>query len=261
MPEHGTVRVATWNVQHGRGPDGVVDVDRFAAAVATLDADVLALQELDRGQPRSHGADLPAVAAAAWGATAWRFAPSLAGTPGAWRPARGQAEGPAYGVALLSRLPVRRWRAVPLPVLPVPAPLLRRGRPPVLVPDEPRTALLAELAEPVGLVLACAHLTWTPGWGLVQLRRLVRALPAGPAVVLGDLNLGPAGARAGSGLDGLLRAATAPVDRPRRQLDHVLGRGVRGVAARTEALPVSDHRAVVAEISLPSGAGDRRHTA
>ncbi|HWG93215.1 MAG TPA: endonuclease/exonuclease/phosphatase family protein [Mycobacteriales bacterium] len=252
------MRVATWNVQHGRGADGVVDLDRFAAAVASLDADVLALQELDRGQARSGGADLPAVAAQAWGASAWRFAPALAGAPGAWRPARGEADGPAYGVALLSRRPVRSWRAVPLPVLPVRAPRLRRGRPPVLVPDEPRTALVAELD---GVAVACAHLTWAPGWGLVQLRRLVRALPPGPAVVLGDLNLGAAGARAGSGLDVLVRAATTPVAAPRRQLDHVLGRGVRGVAARTAALPVSDHRAVLAEISAPSPAGDPRHTA
>jgi endonuclease/exonuclease/phosphatase family metal-dependent hydrolase len=252
------VRVATWNVQHGRGPDGVVDLDRFAAAVASLDADVLALQELDRGQPRSHGADLPALAAAAWGAAAWRFAPALAGTPGAWRAAHGDADGPAYGVALLLRRPPLAWRTVPLPVLPVPAPRFRRGRPPALVADEPRTALVADLGD---VAVACAHLTWAPGWGLVQLRRLVRALPAGPAVVLGDLNLGAAGARAGSRLDVLVRAATAPVAVPHRQLDHVLGRGVRAVAGRSRALPVSDHRALLAEIRAPDGAGDPRHAA
>ncbi|WP_414638374.1 endonuclease/exonuclease/phosphatase family protein, partial [Actinomycetospora sp.] len=51
------MRLATWNVQHGRShEDGRVDLDRFAAAVGELDADVLALQEVDRVQPRSSGA-------------------------------------------------------------------------------------------------------------------------------------------------------------------------------------------------------------
>ncbi len=63
------VRLATFNVLHGRSPrDGRVDLDRFASVVRALDADVLALQEVDRDQPRSHGADLTAVAAEAMGA-------------------------------------------------------------------------------------------------------------------------------------------------------------------------------------------------
>ena len=43
----------------GRTPgEDHVDAGRFAAAVASLDADVLALQEVDRGQPRSGYVDL-----------------------------------------------------------------------------------------------------------------------------------------------------------------------------------------------------------
>ncbi|HRI97143.1 MAG TPA: endonuclease/exonuclease/phosphatase family protein [Nocardioides sp.] len=60
------MRVATFNILHGRSPaDGVVDLERFAAAIASLDSDVLALQEVDRNQPRSQHADLTAVAAEA----------------------------------------------------------------------------------------------------------------------------------------------------------------------------------------------------
>ena len=48
------MRLATFNILHGRGMgDGVVDLDRLAAAVRSLDADILALQEVDRDQPRS----------------------------------------------------------------------------------------------------------------------------------------------------------------------------------------------------------------
>nr|BFF19655.1 hypothetical protein GCM10025730_31760 [Promicromonospora thailandica] len=47
------LRVATFNIQHGLGPDGRVDNHRLADAVAGLDADVVALQEVDRRQSRS----------------------------------------------------------------------------------------------------------------------------------------------------------------------------------------------------------------
>ncbi len=64
------MRLATFNVLHGRSlADDRVDRERFAEAIASLDADVLALQEVDRGQERSHRLDLTAVAAEAMGAT------------------------------------------------------------------------------------------------------------------------------------------------------------------------------------------------
>ena len=82
-PGHSTpVRIATFNILHGRSlDDGRVDVDRLAAAVKSLDADVLGLQEVDRDQPRSFGADLTAVAAEAMGAPEHQFVAALHGHP------------------------------------------------------------------------------------------------------------------------------------------------------------------------------------
>ena len=55
------MRLATFNLLNGRSlADGQVDLERLRDAVVALDADVLALQEVDRDQPRSHGADLTA---------------------------------------------------------------------------------------------------------------------------------------------------------------------------------------------------------
>lgn len=43
------VRFATWNILSGRRLDRVtVDLDAVAGAIASLDADVVALQEVDR---------------------------------------------------------------------------------------------------------------------------------------------------------------------------------------------------------------------
>jgi hypothetical protein len=62
------MRLVSFNILHGRAlTDQRVDLDRLAAAVKFLDADILALQEVDRDQPRSHGADLTALPPKRWG--------------------------------------------------------------------------------------------------------------------------------------------------------------------------------------------------
>ena len=245
------MRLATFNVLHGRSPeDGRVDLDRFAAAVAELDADVLALQEVDRLQERSHHADLTVIAAEAMGAVAHRFAPALSGAPGAWRRA-GDGDLPAtpqYGVALLSRLSVARWDVVRLPALPGRVPVLFPGRRwPVVVADEPRVALVARLDT--GLTVAATHLSFIPWWNTVQLHQLVRALPrSGPLALLGDLNLQPVRAAQTTGLQPLVSGLTYPAPEPYEQIDHVLGRGLQARAGEAVRLPLSDHRALVVDL-------------
>ena len=245
------MRLATFNVLHGRAPeDGRVDLDRFAAAVAGLDADVVALQEVDRLQQRSHCADLTAVAAEAMGAVAHRFAPALSGAPGTWRRAdEDDAAGtPQYGVALLSRRPVSSWLVVRLPALPGRVPVrFPRRRWPVVVRDEPRVAVVARLAD--GLTVAGTHLSFIPWWNLVQLHQLVAALPRSePLVLAGDLNLRPPAAVRTTGLEPLVSGLTYPAPEPVEQIDHVLGRRLRARGGGAVRLPLSDHRALVVDV-------------
>jgi endonuclease/exonuclease/phosphatase family metal-dependent hydrolase len=247
--------MATFNILHGRSPeDGRVDTDRLADAVKTLDADVLGLQEVDRDQPRSSGADLTAVAAEAMGAVDHEFVAALAGTPGGtWMAATGEEQpgSATYGIALLSRYPVVSWRVIRLPQPHARVPMwFKRSRRPVLVSDEPRVAVAAVLEGPFGPVTVCnTHLSFIPGWNGWQLRRLVRSLAdtPEPLVLMGDLNMQRRQAARVSGLTPLASAATFPAPRPLRQLDHVLARG--GLRAEGEAeavrLPLSDHRALV----------------
>ena len=253
------MRLATFNILHGRSPvDGRVDVPRFRDVVASLDADVLGLQEVDRDQPRSSGADLTAVAAEAMGAVAHRFVAALHGTPGTtWEAATGEGQPgtAAYGIALLSRYPVRSWQVVRLPTLRGRVPVWFPGRRrPVLVTEEPRVAVSADLDTPAGgITVAVTHLSFIPRWNVVQLKRLVRTTAAtpGPLVLMGDFNLVGDRPAAITGMRPLARANTFPVHAPDRQLDHILARGVRprGPASAPEPA-MSDHRPLVVDVEL-----------
>ena len=259
------MRLATFNVLHGRSlGDGRVDGARFGETIAELDADVLGLQEVDRGQPRSGHLDLTELAARACGATAYRFAAALAGTPGeGYRVLAGDDEGadePCFGVALISRWPVRSWHVTRLAGAPVRSPIMAPGPGGRIrwFRDEPRVVLAAVIEGPaVPFTAATTHLSFVPGWNVGQLRRAVRALrrlPA-PRVLLGDLNMPVAAAALVSGWRPLARRATYPAWRPRVQVDHVLADRRGGAAwprpATVDApqAPFSDHRPLVVEVT------------
>jgi endonuclease/exonuclease/phosphatase family metal-dependent hydrolase len=260
------VRLATFNILHGRTFDGgPASADLLAEACASLDAEVLALQEVDKGQPRSGGVDQAAVVAERMGAAAWRFEPAIIGEPGGrWRPATAEdtdtgvdtEEGGGYGVALVSRLPVRAWHVLHLTAAPMRSPVFVPGRRAfVLLPDEPRVVLAAELEGADGpSVVASTHLSFVPGWNAVQLRRATRWLAGlgSPCVLLGDTNLPGPLPRWVSGWGDLARARTFPADKPSMQIDHALGHGAlpHVVAVTATRLPLSDHRALVVDLAV-----------
>ena len=249
------VRLATWNILSGRSPGTAgVDVEAFQDAVRSIDADVLALQEVDRAQQRSHGLDLAALAAEAMGAVDHRFVPALVGHPDRWGPATGfeAPHVPTYGVSLLSRFPVTRWEAVRLPPAPGRVPHRTSGRlVPHLVRDEPRVAVVGQVAGPdARLDVVATHLSFLRPWNARQLLRLMTALRsrARPLVLTGDLNMGPRAAARLTGLSTLATGATYPAHAPVVQIDHLLGAGLWSAAGHAVHLPLSDHRALVVDL-------------
>jgi endonuclease/exonuclease/phosphatase family metal-dependent hydrolase len=264
------MRVGTLNLASGRNAGGrSADAAGLRAALAGVDVDVLAVQEIDVAQPRSHLVDQPAEVAAALGATDWRFAATVEGTPDpfrSWTPAdppvlAGPGDvppGPRYGIALFSRRPVRRWSLLALGTgrarLPIHAPDPRTGRGRWWwFPDEPRLAVAAEVD---GCTVVGTHLSFAPHTAvrqLARLRRWARELP-GPVLLAGDLNLaGPVPARLSGGTR-LVSAPTYPGANPRLQYDHLLALGpLTASAADVRVLPVGDHRLVTATVSPPPG--------
>lgn len=253
------MRMATFNILHGRSVhDGDVDLGRLADAIRELDPDVLALQEVDFDQPRSGMADLTAVAAEAMRAVSHRFVAAISGTPGAtWMAATGDAQPgtAAYGIALLSRFPARTWQVVRLPRIPFPFPMYLPGPNRVqIVNEEPRAAMIGRLDTPLGpLTVANTHLSFVPGWNRIQMRRLVRDLRGfdGPRVLMGDLNMTPRTPARWTRMRPLGAALTFPGDQPDRQLDHILtdDHTLRVDHVADVALPISDHRALVVDVS------------
>jgi endonuclease/exonuclease/phosphatase family metal-dependent hydrolase len=270
------IRVGSFNLLSGRSlEDGEIEPSRLTAAIRELDADVLAVQEVDRFQPRSASADQAQAVATAMDAVAGRFVATVDGTPGkpGWAAATwwsgfsatspdgsaifGAERRPDYGIGLYSRLPVADWAVLRLRPARGRFPLAIPTRPRrvMWLPDEPRAAVAAVLAEP-RLTIACTHLSFVPGVNaahLIRVRRWLARLPA-PWLLVGDLNMPAAPARRLTGWTPLVNAPTFPSPAPKVQLDHVLASGLpAGTRATGHVLhlPLSDHRAVRVDLDLP----------
>lgn len=92
------LKIANYNIKSGQWSS----LDDVAAVVAQMDADVIALQEVDNGLDRTNGVDQSAVLAERIGAERV-FA-------GAW-----EKDGGAYGIALLSKVPLLQSERFELP--------------------------------------------------------------------------------------------------------------------------------------------------
>ena len=214
------MRVVTFNIQHGKGGD----VRALGRACAGLDADVLALQEVDVRVPRSAYVDQVAVVAKATGMQAVFGRTCRVGVVG------------RYGNALFSRRSMLDVACVRLP-------RLRR--------NEVRGVILARVD---GVTVAATHLSVHPDENVRQLDVVLDALRARPRpwVLVGDLNRRP------EQLDAVAAAGLALVDTswptfpahaPDRRIDHVAVAGVevRSVDVLSQQ-EIGDHRPLAATL-------------
>jgi endonuclease/exonuclease/phosphatase family metal-dependent hydrolase len=90
-----TIRVMTYNIHHGEGMDGRVDLQRIADLIKRERADIVALQEVDKGVERTARRDCPGELAALTGMSCV-FSNNY------------HCQGGEYGNAVLTRFPVKR---------------------------------------------------------------------------------------------------------------------------------------------------------
>lgn len=221
------MRIATFNVRHCTlaGPAKTPDIEATADAARSLQADVLAVQELDVGLERSGEVHQPDTLALLLGMHV-AFAPAI------------RHDARAYGIALYSSTELDGG------IMSLPG-------------DEDREPRVLWAGRTAGISVGTTHLSTESTLAMKQLGVVVdtvSSLPP-PRIILGDLNLGPddlapafeAGYRRAGG------RLTWPRRHPRRAIDHVLVQGdLAVVGGDAPLLAVSDHRPLVVEIEFPS---------
>ncbi|MBL4683260.1 MAG: endonuclease/exonuclease/phosphatase family protein [Nannocystaceae bacterium] len=222
----------TWNTAAAQRST----LTEIANAMEAVDADILALQEIDVGTTRSAGQNQPAELADALGYD-FVFAEAL------------PTEGGAYGLAVLSRLPfssVRRLRLRPE------------------LSSEPRIAIdVSVCSDGAEIRLINTHIDYKSDAASDQLEGLglVLGVLSGPVFLLGDLNATPDD----SGLEALL-VETEFVDllesrdpgstQGSRRIDYILGSETvddRVIGAGHIDTAASDHRIVWVDVEGEAG--------
>ncbi|MDO4887628.1 MAG: endonuclease/exonuclease/phosphatase family protein [Actinomycetaceae bacterium] len=228
-----------------------------AAKVAQTAPDILAMQEVRETPQRS----MIEAFAAQCNMPHTRFAAARRAHSQLLMRVRGQAS-IGYGIALLSRHPIEAAKTLRLPSWKNPFrrdPKRQKGIAGFYFrTEEQRMAILALVRTPEPIVVASAHLTARREQNLEQLEYLERKMrafaskhgvPDAPLLLLGDLNLKLDSVRQATGLDVLAEALTFPESKPRTQIDHVLGRGLRSEGeADVVRLPIADHLGLITQV-------------
>jgi endonuclease/exonuclease/phosphatase family metal-dependent hydrolase len=239
------LRVATFNIHHGVGLDGVLDLARIAATVERTGAEVVGLQEVDRHwSERSNFVDQ-----ATWLADALAMDVTFGANLDLDPPAAG-APRRQYGTAILSAYKIRDTANT---LLPRPLGGEQRG-------------LLEALIKVRGIPVRVfnTHLQHdSQVERLAQVARIreVLATAQESVVLLGDLNATPDTPEIAGLTDRLVDAwVTAGVGdgftfdaaTPHARIDYVMSSG--DVVARTAAIlttDAADHLPVVVDLALP----------
>lgn len=238
------LRIATWNVHNCRS-----GLARVARQLASLEADVVGLQEVDRRVRRSGGSDQTAELAGRCGFAHHRFFRATG------------RDGGDYGVALLSRWPLSGERVGMLP-----------NRPGF----EQRVVASAVLEFPPARVqVSVTHLTNSRRDGRLrheQAKAIARHLATSglPQVLVGDFNEPPGGAAqralAAVYTDVFAAVGAGPAGTfplvlrflPALRLDYVFASRELGLAgARVTPSAASDHHPLAVELWLPPPGGAR----
>ena len=238
MAETNSFRVMTYNIHHGQGTDGKVDLGRIAALIKTQNVDVVALQEVDRGTVRTARRDVAAELGKLTGMDFY-FEKNI------------DHQGGQYGNGILSRFPILEKTNVHYQML---KPHEQRGLLQVLVDVKGRK-----------LLFMSTHLDYhnddaERALDVKTIKSAAAANPDAALILCGDFNEGP-GSRTYNRLAEFLadtwKAAgkgaghTFSSSAPWQRIDFIWhSRELRPINAFVPKTDASDHLPVVAEFSL-----------
>lgn len=231
----GRLRVLCYNIHHGEGTDGRIDLHRLAEVIRRAKPDVVALQEVDKRTNRTGRIDQTAVLAELTGLHG-RFGKQL------------DYDGGEYGQAILSRFPLSEVTVKWLPG----------------VPERERRIVAAAIiqVDDLKLTFASTHLHHNnAAIREDQARALNEVFAAEDQTVIlaGDLNAVPDSKPISIlkqhwnvATDGPGHLPTYPAVQPERQLDYVLfrpGNRLRVCSVTVIEEPLaSDHRPLLVEL-------------
>ncbi len=236
-----TFRVMTYNIHHGEGLDGKVDLLRIAQLIKEQRADIVGLQEVDKGTERTQRRDFPAELAALTGMTCV-FSNNY------------PFQGGEYGNAVLTRFPIVRSTNSHFKVLG--AKESRGIQQLVLKVHGRELAFLNTHLDAVG-----------PGdaerWSEVsEIESLLKPYRQMPVILVGDFNATPE-SRVARKLAGLLDDTwtrvsnepgfTVPAENARRRIDYLWISRDKALVPLKAWVPkseASDHLPLVAEYEL-----------
>ena len=247
------MRIITWNILSGTPTREGADL---VSAINQLDADVLAIQEVDHLQPRSNQIKTVELIAEKCNYRYWAFAPALTGTPGfKWEDSHdfinnndNKTLPTSYGIGMLSRVPVVKWQRYSLKKSLIGLPLAitsPKGTRIMYVPDEPRAVIAAELENEITVI--SAHLSFVPPVNTLQLRKIknwANDLP-GKKIYIGDLNALLFGT---AGIKSINSARSYPAWGPKVKFDYILSNELHGVSLDLPYTGMSDHLPIGVEI-------------
>lgn len=240
------IRVLVFNIHAGKDAAGKPNLEQVASLVRRVAADVVLLQEVDRGTKRSGNVDQVRRLTELTGYSA-AFGRSL------------DYDGGQYGIAALSRQPIARDATHPLPIQP---PQARSGG-----SYEPRAALSLTASTRLGPVVAVnthldasreEHYRLQESAHIVTMVQRLRS-PAAPVLAGGDFNAEPASQTYEQLIAGGLRDAweecgagngfTYPADKPIKRIDYLfLTAGLSCTRAEVIDTRVSDHRPLLVNV-------------
>ena len=233
-----TLRALTYNIHHGEGLDGQLDLIRIAQSIKDSNADLVALQEVDRGADRTGRRDLLNEIAFHTGLTPL-FGKNI------------PLQGGEYGNAILSRYPIRKSSN-----------LLYQS----VGGGEQRGLLQAEVDVDGHPVVFCStHLDHraddaTRRACIPEILKAAASHPGLPFILAGDFNDQP-----GSRFDvemnshfkdawrlaGISGGGTYPTNHPDRRIDFIWIQGpIKALAAEVRSGDGSDHLPLLATLQL-----------